>query len=244
MCRLARVPRHPGLAFALLAVLASTLTSGCDTAPKPQSSPMTLFLEQDVPDEQIAAIEQHLRGMPTARDVTFQNKDEAYEDFKRKFSKAPNLVASTQPGTIPASLSATVDSDLVEVIETAMASVPGVHDVAVSMPSGTQPRTELGMVVQTSPEVTDSQRQVIAAYLQTLPGAKPATFEPADAAHTRLRQRCKDRPNMARLVDAAPAFASYRFTFAVPSDPVDPEYLRLDQLPGVAGTLSLPRSAM
>jgi cell division protein FtsX len=191
--------------------------------------------------DQRASIDQQLHGMPAVRDVAFKTKQQAYEDFKQQFKDQPDLVAGTRPDSLPESFTATADSGLVEAIETVLASTPGVDNVTVALPSGTKPHGTAGMIVQLRPDVTADERTAIEAAVHALPDAKPARFESADAARTRLKERCRKEPALATPLDRASAFASYRFSFTLTSNSFGSrEYLALDRLPGIETEVLVP----
>lgn len=64
---------------------------------------VSIFLTDDVTDEQRAAIEQELEASPEVRSFLYESKDEAYERFREQFSQQPELVENTPPDALPES---------------------------------------------------------------------------------------------------------------------------------------------
>lgn len=57
--------------------------------------------KQDVTDEQRQTLQATLKKMPQVSDVEYENKQQAYERFKDRFSGSPGFVESTREGDIP-----------------------------------------------------------------------------------------------------------------------------------------------
>ena len=64
---------------------------------------VSIFLADDVTDEQRSAIEQQLAGSPEVANHIYESKDEAYARFQQQFSQQPELVQNTPPDALPES---------------------------------------------------------------------------------------------------------------------------------------------
>src|SRR3712207_6960890 len=62
---------------------------------------VSIFLADDVTDQQRSAIEQQLAGSPEAANHIYESKDEAYARFQQQFSQQPELVQNTPPDALP-----------------------------------------------------------------------------------------------------------------------------------------------
>jgi cell division transport system permease protein len=64
---------------------------------------VSIFLADDVTDEQRAAIEAELDSSPEVASFLYESKDEAYERFQQQFSQQPELVENTPADALPES---------------------------------------------------------------------------------------------------------------------------------------------
>ena len=64
---------------------------------------VSIFLADDVTDEQRAAIESELEGSSEVQSFIYESKDEAYERFQQQFSQQPELVENTPADALPES---------------------------------------------------------------------------------------------------------------------------------------------
>jgi cell division transport system permease protein len=64
---------------------------------------VSIFLADDVTDEQRAAIEQQLDASPEVASFIYESKEEAYERFQQQFSQQPELVENTPADALPES---------------------------------------------------------------------------------------------------------------------------------------------
>ena len=237
--------RHLPLLAVIVTLAAALPATACGTSAGKETSQVNVFLDNEVTADQRAAIDQQLRGMPTVRNVTFTSKQQAYEDFKKQFKDSPGLVAATRPDSLPESFTATVDSGFAEVIQAVLASGSGVDWVGLTLPSGTRPRSRVGLILELRPGITADDRTAVEAAIRRLPDAKPARFESADAARTRLKARCRGERALAAALDRASPFASYRFTFTVTARSWgSSEYVALSRLPGVADMTPVPAALL
>jgi cell division transport system permease protein len=64
---------------------------------------VSIFLTDDVTDEQRAAIEAELESSPEVASFVYESKDEAYERFQQQFAQQPELVQNTPADALPES---------------------------------------------------------------------------------------------------------------------------------------------
>jgi cell division transport system permease protein len=66
---------------------------------------VSIFLKADITDEQRSALDGELRADPlVAKDgVTYESREEAYENFRQLYRDSPDLVESVKPDTLPES---------------------------------------------------------------------------------------------------------------------------------------------
>ncbi|RBY74899.1 ABC transporter permease [Geodermatophilus sp. TF02-6] len=64
---------------------------------------VSIFLADDVTDEQRTVIEQELAASPEVKSYIYESKDEAYQRFQQQFSQQPELVQNTPPDALPES---------------------------------------------------------------------------------------------------------------------------------------------
>ncbi|SNS55313.1 cell division transport system permease protein [Geodermatophilus saharensis] len=64
---------------------------------------VSIFLADDVTDEQRSAIETQLADSPEVATYLYESKEEAYERFRQQFSQQPELVENTPPDALPES---------------------------------------------------------------------------------------------------------------------------------------------
>src|SRR3954454_21332906 len=64
---------------------------------------VSIFLADNVTEEQRAAIQQKLDDSPEVATFIYESKDEAYARFKQQFSQQPELVANTPEDALPES---------------------------------------------------------------------------------------------------------------------------------------------
>ena len=110
-----------GGAAGLIAVLAAVVAVNVGTGP---STPLTavalamragcverdeiaVFLNQDVTDQQRAALDASLRSDPRVRAARYESKEQAYAAFKWHYRDAPDLVNAVRPDQLPESFRVT-----------------------------------------------------------------------------------------------------------------------------------------
>src|ERR687889_97089 len=64
---------------------------------------VSIFLADDVTDEQRAAIDQQLTDSPEVSSYIYESKEEAYERFQQQFAQQPELVENTPADALPES---------------------------------------------------------------------------------------------------------------------------------------------
>jgi cell division transport system permease protein len=64
---------------------------------------VSIFLADDVTDEQRSAIETQLADSPEVASYLYESREEAYERFQQQFSQQPELVENTPPDALPES---------------------------------------------------------------------------------------------------------------------------------------------
>jgi cell division transport system permease protein len=64
---------------------------------------VSIFLAEDVTDEQRTAIEQKLDGSNEVANYIYESKEEAYQRFQQQFSQQPELVENTPEDALPES---------------------------------------------------------------------------------------------------------------------------------------------
>ena len=64
---------------------------------------VSVFLADDVTDEQRQAIQSELEASPEVAGFIYETREEAYERFRQQFSQQPELVENTPPDALPES---------------------------------------------------------------------------------------------------------------------------------------------
>jgi cell division transport system permease protein len=64
---------------------------------------VSIFLKADVTDEQRSSLDGELRADPLVQEVTYESRNEAYENFRQLYRDSPDLVESVKPDTLPES---------------------------------------------------------------------------------------------------------------------------------------------
>jgi cell division transport system permease protein len=64
---------------------------------------VSIFLTDDVTDDQRSAIEQKLKASDEVKSFVYESKDEAYKRFKEQFAQQPDLVNNVGPDALPES---------------------------------------------------------------------------------------------------------------------------------------------
>jgi cell division transport system permease protein len=91
-----------------------------------------VFMNPDATQDQIDAVQADLEDNPQVDKVTFFDKQQAYDEFKRLYPDTPELVEALTPEQMPTSfrvVPADADSDLIEAIGSQFERKPGVFAV-------------------------------------------------------------------------------------------------------------------
>jgi cell division transport system permease protein len=64
---------------------------------------VSIFLKADVTDDQRSSLDNELRRDPLVQEVTYESREEAYNNFKQLYRDSPDLVESVKPDTLPES---------------------------------------------------------------------------------------------------------------------------------------------
>lgn len=64
---------------------------------------VSIFLRTDVTEEQRNGLQSDLKSDPLVREVTYESSEQAYENFRKLYADAPDLVESVKADTLPQS---------------------------------------------------------------------------------------------------------------------------------------------
>ncbi|MEO3742739.1 permease-like cell division protein FtsX [Plantactinospora sp. B5E13] len=194
----------------LVAALLGAGLAGCtaDGPPTEPAAPISVFLTEDVTEQQKQAIEARLRAVPGATEVRFESREQAYQRFKELFKDRPEMLAQVNPESLPESLMLTVrdraafDRAAASPLRTELLALPGVDDVVLPGKPGDGAVSEcvdaLPPLQGVSPNeiwvvLTDgadeAQQQAILARLEAFPGVTGVVRETRTQATDGLRQR-------------------------------------------------------
>ncbi|MEV4136432.1 permease-like cell division protein FtsX [Dactylosporangium sp. NPDC049742] len=91
---------------------------------------VSIFLKNDVTDDQRASLKSALEGNALVKQVTHESKSEAYARFKTQFRDAPDLVNATKEDSLPESYRVKLkDPKTVKQLQEEFISQPGVSDI-------------------------------------------------------------------------------------------------------------------
>lgn len=91
---------------------------------------VTVFLTNDISSEERDALQRDLLAMPEVQSVGYENKQQAYERFKRLFANQKELVRDTTPDALPESFRVQLkDPKTFEVIKDRLNGRPGIDRI-------------------------------------------------------------------------------------------------------------------
>jgi cell division transport system permease protein len=91
---------------------------------------VSIFLKDDVTQQQRDQLLADLNAMPEVQRVYFESKQDAYKRFKEQFKDTPDIVANTTPDVLPESFRVKLkDPKKFDVVSSAFADRPGVVNV-------------------------------------------------------------------------------------------------------------------
>jgi cell division transport system permease protein len=95
-----------------------------------QQVQVSIFLKPDVTDPQRQQLKQALDSDPLVKSEFYQTKQQAYEQFRKEFSSAPDLVNETSPDALPASYRVKLKNpEQTQPVIDKYATQPGVQEV-------------------------------------------------------------------------------------------------------------------
>jgi cell division transport system permease protein len=95
-----------------------------------QQVEVSIYLKSDVNDEQRNAIKQQLESDPLVKSTLYESKEAAYENFKKMFRDAKDMVDSVGPSEMPESFRVSLkDPTQFEKIDEGYKGLPGVQSV-------------------------------------------------------------------------------------------------------------------
>ena len=91
---------------------------------------VSIFLAQEVTQEQRESIEDDLQAMPEVERVEYESKQEAYARFVEQFKDVPDLINNANPDALPESFRVKLkDPEQFDVVASAFAERAGVEEV-------------------------------------------------------------------------------------------------------------------
>ncbi len=95
-----------------------------------QQVEVSIYLKSDVKDEERAAIQKQLETDPLVQNTLYESKQAAYDNFKKMFSDAKDMVESVGPNEMPESFRVKLkDPTQFEKIDEGYKDLPGVQSV-------------------------------------------------------------------------------------------------------------------
>lgn len=91
---------------------------------------VSIYLKNDVTPEQRADLESKLKSDSLVKEVIYESKEQAYENFKKMFSDAKEMVESVGPGEMPESFRVKlVDPKQFAAIDSSYREAPGISSI-------------------------------------------------------------------------------------------------------------------
>jgi cell division transport system permease protein len=95
-----------------------------------QEVEVSMFLENDLAEEQRANLEQELRNNSEVEEVIYESKEEAYEKAQQIFANDEAVLNSIGPEDLPASFRVSlIDPERFDVVRSQYVDYPGVQDI-------------------------------------------------------------------------------------------------------------------
>ncbi|WP_159079294.1 permease-like cell division protein FtsX [Plantactinospora sp. BC1] len=193
----------------VLTILLTSGLVGCRPDPVERiNPPITVFLTADVTPEQKQAVQERLRDVPDAAEVTFQSREQAYADIKERLAEDPELLDAVRADKLPESFKLTLrdrdafDRAVAGPLVAELRALPGVDDVvyfkgesALTPPPSApavancawgslSPAPKQGdwreIWVYLSRTISESERQAVEAKLRALPDVVAVRLKPRD----------------------------------------------------------------
>jgi hypothetical protein len=186
-----------------------------------------IYMKLDATRAERDAVETRLRELNL--DPTVVDRAEAWRLFQAVYCDEPDLVARTRPGQMPEYLIVTLDNQaLFDSVQQSVQSMPAV-DAMVDLSPGegstnwsgcsTPPVSSDGrrVTVFLRPEVTDEQREAIAAELRSLPGIASFDFANRQQAYERFTEIYSCVPELVEATRPESLPESFQVTLTDPS---------------------------
>ncbi|WP_433132153.1 permease-like cell division protein FtsX [Micromonospora sp. CA-240977] len=115
------------------------VNKACEFPARTTATDASVFLTDDITDQQRDAVNRALEADPAVRTVVFESREEAFAKFTKMYADAPELVASVQPSQLPEAFRITLAArwhfaKLTGPVE----RLPGVDEVVgIDCPAGT-----------------------------------------------------------------------------------------------------------
>lgn len=91
---------------------------------------VSIYLKNDVTPEQRADLESKLKGDSLVKEVIYESKEQAYENFKKMFADAKEMVESVGPGEMPESFRVKLnDPKQFDAIDSTYREAPGISSI-------------------------------------------------------------------------------------------------------------------
>ena len=91
---------------------------------------VSIFLTNDITDDQRTSLEQTLRTDPLVSNVEYETREQAYAKFQTLFADSPELVEATEPERLPESFRLRLhDPERFQEIDTKYAGTPGIDSI-------------------------------------------------------------------------------------------------------------------
>ncbi|MEV4010713.1 permease-like cell division protein FtsX [Nonomuraea angiospora] len=214
-----------------------------------------------VSEEETQEIVAAVRKVPGVTEVSYTHQTAAYDNFRRDFAHNKAVLAAVNVDDLPASFTLTLmkGADPVRAKE-ALRGVPGILNVAVSVPDDAIPASKFDvsvflctpssgmescgaerksdgkgsfMVTKEGKGATRAQKETLQKLIASMPGVKEATFESQEEAYENFRRRYKDNKRLLNATKVTDMPESFRITL-LPDADWSEMVTRLRREPGVS----------